>query len=161
MKKLFIAIFLLASSINGYAGDYYLTIADNLDSACALKSKKYKDDRIHPVRTTQEIVEDLEKYFAGEKPKLELFSVIFVNARIKFCTPQSRERVLLAIIDALVMPDPVHEWEAYDYLYMLGTFTIVNEIDNRLSKEQSPAVKKRLSRARKSVERGLKKRKGM
>lgn len=40
MKRLFVATVLLAFSINGYAGNYYLTIADDLNSACALKAKK-------------------------------------------------------------------------------------------------------------------------
>lgn len=160
MKTLFVATVLLILSINGYAGEYYLTISDDPSSACALKAKKHGDDLSYPVCTTEEIVLDIESYFAGQKPKLELFGAIFVNARIKFCTAQSRERVLVTIIDALAKPDVSHEWDAYDYLYMLGTSKILKEIKDRLGKEQSPVINKRLIRAKKYVERGLKERKG-
>ena len=159
MKTLFIAALLLISSLNGYAGEYFLTISDDPNSTCALKAKNYKDDLSYPVRSTQEIVLDIERHFTGHKPQLELFIAIFVNARIKFCTAQSRQNVLVTIVDSLVMPNVFNEWDAYDYLYMLGTPEIVKEINDRLSKEQSPIIKKRLIKAKKSVERGLKKRK--
>ncbi len=158
MKTLVVATILLMSLLNGYTGEYFLTISDDPNSACALKAKNYGDDLSYPVRSTQEIVLDIERHFTGHKPQLELFGAIFVNARIKFCTAQSRQSVLVTIVKNLVMPNVFNEWDAYDYLYMLGTPEILKEINDRLSNEQSPIIKKRLIKAKKSVERGLKKR---
>jgi hypothetical protein len=158
MKTLFVATILLIFALNGNAGEYFLTISDDPNSACALKAKKYADDMSYPIRSTQEVVLDLERYFTGHMPTLELFRAIFVNARIKFCTDESRQRILVAIIDALVKPDIFNEWDAYDYLYMLGTPQILKVINDRLDKERSPLIRKRFARAKKSVERGLKER---
>jgi hypothetical protein len=40
MRTLFIAMILLISSVNGYTGEYFLTISDDPNSACALKARK-------------------------------------------------------------------------------------------------------------------------
>jgi hypothetical protein len=156
MKIFFFSIALLISSLNAFAGDYLLTISDNPDSACALEAKKRGDEFGHPVCSIQEITADLERHFTGKETKLEIFKGAFTNARIKFCTTESRHPVLIAIVNALAIPDIVNEWDAYDYLYMLGTLRILNEIKDRLHNEQSVIKRKRLQRAKKSVERGLK-----
>jgi hypothetical protein len=158
MKIFIVVIALLTCSLNIYAGDYLLTISDDPSSTCALEAKKHGDALSHPICSTREIIADLDRHFTGYKPTLKIFNAAFTNARINFCTSEERHSVLIAIVNALVNPAVSNEWDAYDYLFMLGTPLILDEIKDRLHKEQSPAIKKRLEKAKKSVERGLKER---
>ena len=66
--------------------------------------------------------------------------------------------MLIAIVKGLLNPAVSNEWDAYDYLFMLGTPKILDEIKDKRHKAQSAVIQKRLERAKKSVEDGLKER---
>src|SRR5262249_15862556 len=110
-----------------------------------------------PVRSATEIAQDIERYFSGQKPKLDLFYAAFQNARICFCSNQERSEIYTALIAALKKDHVSNEQDAYDYFFMLGSQSLVTMLDSELAQPGlSSTQKHRLETAREKVMQGIK-----
>jgi hypothetical protein len=142
---LFFGLIVLAN-----AGDYDLTISDEVNAPCAPPIAS-RDNTNNPIRTSGEIVEDIYRYFHGEKPKLGIFRAVFGNARIIFCGKQEKENIYKALIQVARFQKISHESDLYDFMFVLGNNDLLNMIDSEISKNNSPTTQSRLYKAKNAV----------
>ena len=131
------------------SGDYTLFIADS-EPTCAPPIASRNNDT-NPIRTSEEISQDVLRYFRGETPSLKLFKAFFQNAHISFCGTNERVNIFTALIDVIHLDTINNESHLYDYFYMLGNKQLIEMIDIELNNDNSHIIQARLIKAKQSV----------
>ena len=79
-------------------GDYELFITDDGNRICGSKEIYTEDggcytDAWRPICRVEEVIEDLERYFSGKSPAIEILVPAFGNGHVNFCSDQVRSRI--------------------------------------------------------------------
>jgi hypothetical protein len=148
MRASWVLVYLVA--VAAQAGDYYLTVADK--PSCAKPS-------IGQSYTSRQVVADLDRYFGGVEPQIDVFETAVRNGSMGFCSTSERQAIEDALIKWAVRAPAEHELQLYDAFLTLGSQRVADELAARLATATDPGVKSRLTRAREATLRGVRTRK--
>ena len=137
------------------SGDYWLTVANDPKVPCARPTQEASASL--PVASSQQIADDVARYFAGRHTQVGLFRASFSNGRVTFCGPRERTDVYVALIRAASTAAKANQVHLFDFSLVLGSQELLGMINERLnSTVASKGEGERLSRMRVAVERGMK-----
>ncbi len=143
-----IVLTLLLPSI-AFAGTYELIVSESSEPSCSAAAP---DPAYH---SAAEVVADIQRHFSGETTEIDIFVAAFQNARVKFCSAGAREVVEQALVDWVIRGPKQHERHLYDYLLMLGSKRLDEQLATLQHEHSDDAVGDRIGKARSSVQRGL------
>jgi hypothetical protein len=125
------------AAIRAAAGDFRLVVQRD-PNACR--------DAYATVRApAQEVADDLLSAFQGGEPRIRALRAIVMNASVGFCTPEDRRELERGLAKIGTQPHLVHERKYIDFVLMVATENLVNEIDARLGrKDLVPGARRRL-----------------
>lgn len=149
-RVLWLLVLLLA--LPARAGDYYLFVADG--ATCS--SSPSLGER----RSSKAVIADLSRYFNGIAPQIPVFEAAMRNGSVGFCSPTERVALEDALISWVMRGPPQHELYLYDFLKMLGSQRVADDLAARLAVAKEADLRDRLTRAREAVRRGVKVRGG-
>jgi hypothetical protein len=143
-------LFMLPVSVQmAEGGDYTLFISDGNEPCAPPVGSRNSDN--NPIRTSDEVAKDIQRYFGGETPDLKLYNAFFSNAHISFCGKKERVNIFKALLDVIRLDAISNEAHLYDYFYMLGNKKLIKMIDIELEKENPQIVRERLRKARAAI----------
>ena len=133
-----------------YSGDYQLIVCNDVQTHCG-----YIIDSIHnvysPVRTAQEVIDDINRYFHGEEPNIRIFRPALSNVHIVFAGVREKRQICEALISIAFIKSIKHESDLYDYCGLLGTRSMLKNIEEKINNNPTPLIAKRLKRMRDSI----------
>jgi hypothetical protein len=145
MRLLWVLALLLASP--AHAGDSSLFVADG--NACARPTS----GEVHSVKA---VVADLNRYFTGLEPQIDVFETALRSGQVGFCSAREREAFEDALISWVVRGTSYHELQVNDFCRTLGSPRMAEDLAARIASAKDPALRDRLIRAREAVRRGVK-----
>ena len=110
MKTIILIIFLILPS-QIYAGDYGLTVADDINAPCTERVRKIhewcksqrnkglecRSEESWPLKTSEEVIESIKIYFSGGEPPIGILLASFSNGHIEFCTNNEKKKIYDAL----------------------------------------------------------------
>lgn len=141
--KILLIFCLLVLSQTVFAGDYCLTISDDMSASCVRRTNimnylcrlarkigfECQLDLSYPVKTTDEVIESLEIYFSGEEPPITILLPAFSNGHLAFCTDIEKEKIYKALISIKDKGNYKHGRHIDDFINILG----IKKINHNLS----------------------------
>lgn len=117
-----------------FAGDYMLTISDDINSPCtkrvremheSCESQRQKgiDCRVEeswPLKTSDEVIESIKLYFAGEDPPIKILLGAFSNGHIEFCSIKEKNKIYEALLEIKEKGNYKHGRHIDDFIQILG-----------------------------------------
>jgi hypothetical protein len=138
------------------AGDYGLYIIDTDEENCAPPVFSRSDSPWNPIRTPDEVIEDLHRYFSSEETEIKILRTAFVNGHVSFCTKASRRKVTDALLEILTWSDIAKIEDLYAFIEFKGSIYTLNIIDQMLSlKTNENYVVERLTKVRNGLAENL------
>lgn len=139
--RVILALVLAVLALPANAGDYFLVVQADL-LACR--------DRYASVRASaREVIDDLEVAFQDGTPRIRALRAIVMNAQLGFCTAEDRRAFERGLIEIGTRPKLVHERKYRDFVLMVATVQLVEEIGVQLGrKDLASAARKRLEHLR-------------
>ena len=117
MRALWLLALLLA--LPARAADYYLFVADG--KTCLTPSARER----HGSRA---VVADLNRYFDGIEPRIDVFEAAMRNGSIGFCSASEREALENALISWVVRKPAQHELYLYEFFLTLGSRRVADDL---------------------------------
>ena len=133
LKRLFLFLF-LTLPFSASAGDYSLTIADDMNSPCTEKVKKIHEwcrsqrdkgiecriEESWPLKTSDEVIESIKIYFSGGNPPIKILLGAFSNGHLEFCTEKEKRIVYDALVSIKKRGEYKHGRHIDDFINILG-----------------------------------------
>jgi hypothetical protein len=133
MKKM-ILIILLFWPYSVFAGDYELTVSDDINAPCTERVKRIhewcksqrdkglecRSEESWPLKTSDEVIESIEIYFSGGEPPIKILLPAFSNGHIDFCSQKEKKKVYEALKAIKKKGMYKHNRHIDDFINILG-----------------------------------------
>ena len=161
------------------AGDYEMIVVSDLDSPCAKRflkplvrpkgstnnmgssidnasasctppeSQKCRYNEFRPVLTSEELAQEFELYFKGQRPNISNLDVFFGNGHVSFCTLETRKQFNRLLIGTLKLKAITNLSHLYDFFYVFAGDELAAQVEQQLSSGRlSPTIAKRFETAK-------------
>ena len=139
-----------------FAGDYCLWVLDEGSTNCASPIAS-RDNSWNPIRTSDEVIEDLKRYFSSKKIENPILVMAFTNGHIMYCSISSRRKVYESLIDTLTWPEISSNInDLYGLISLQSNKRMLKIIDQKIKDiNDNEKIVLRLEKAKKLVERSL------
>ncbi|MEZ0223583.1 MAG: hypothetical protein ACAH83_03440 [Alphaproteobacteria bacterium] len=142
MRVIVLFLALLSLSAPAHAGDFMLTICNGpVDSRTRAAPWQH-------LRTTQEVIADLQLYAQGGKTNGEFIGGLYHGA-IFYCSNRERSLIRAALLQGVIDAKKQRVHDFTDFLMSSGPAQAVSLIDSELAKKDLPRqARERLTKAR-------------
>ena len=117
-----------------FAGDYGLTVADDINSSCTERVRKIhewcksqrekglecRSEESWPLKTSEEVIESINIYFSGGEPPIGMLLAAFSNGHIEFCSQKAKIKVYDALMAIKKNGIYKHGRHIDDFISILG-----------------------------------------
>ncbi len=152
LSKIVIFILTLFFYSAASGSDYSLWVVDIGSPNCAPPMASRNDDLWNPIRTSDEVIQDLQRYFSSEKIKIPILVAAFTNGHIEYCSITSRRKVYESLIEILTWPEISNIKDLYDFISLSSNKRMLNIIDQKIEENKDKIkIVSRLKKAKKLV----------